>query len=204
MDRITGGIGRLISWLTLAMVLIGAYNAIVRYLGRYMSTNLSSNLYLELQWYLFSVLFLLGAGYALKEDAHVRVDVLYGRLSRRSRAWIDTAGNILFLLPFSVFVLLVSWPSVRNSWSIKEMSPDPGGLPRYPLKAVILICFILLIGQAVAELIRSVSVLRGSDPDEGGTSEGPAGPVGTGSIPGSVLATDDGAGHGTPGQDPAS
>ena len=148
------------------MVLIGAYNAIVRYLGRFMSSNLSSNLYLELQWYLFSVLFLLGAGYALKEDAHVRVDVIYGRLSKRARAWINVVGSVLFLLPFSVFVLFVSWPSVRNSWTIREMSPDPGGLPRYPLKAVILVCFVLLIAQGIAELVRDVSVLRRGAEDE--------------------------------------
>lgn len=166
-DRITGALGKVIAWLALVMVLIGAYNAIVRYLGRFMSSNLSSNMYLELQWYLFSILFLLGAGYALKEDAHVRVDVLYSRLSKRAQAWIDVIGSLLLLLPFCVFVLFVSWPSVRNSWSVKEMSPDPGGLPRYPLKAVILVCFALLMAQGIAELIRDVSILRrGSGEDE--------------------------------------
>lgn len=164
MDRLTGLLGKVISWFALAMVLIGAYNAIVRYLGRFMSTNLSSNLYLELQWYLFSLLFLLGAGYALREDAHVRVDVVYARFSRRTQAWINVVGTLVLLLPFSVFVLFVSWPSVRNSWSIHEMSPDPGGLPRYHLKAVILVCFILLIGQGIAELLKEVAVLRGGPP----------------------------------------
>lgn len=150
------------------MILIGAYNAIVRYLGRFIGYNLSSNLYLELQWYIFSVLFLLGASYALKEDAHVRVDVLYGRLSNRGRAWIDVIGGVLFLLPFSAFVLFVSWPSVRNSWQIREVSPDPGGLPRYPLKAVILACFVLLILQGLSQLIKDIETIRGEDGDPGG------------------------------------
>ncbi len=173
-DRLTGALGRLVSWLVLAMVLIGAYNAVVRYLGRFTGANLSSNLYLELQWYLFSLVFLLGAGYALKENAHVRVDVLYGRLGRRARAWIDGAGAALMLLPFCVFLLWVSWPSVHNSWTIREVSPDPGGLPRYPLKAVIIVCFVLLMAQGLAQLAKDGSVLRrrpaahGSNGDDGG------------------------------------
>ncbi len=160
MDRMTGGLGRFISWLTLAMVLIGAYNAIARYLGRFIGVNLSSNLYLELQWYLFSLIFLLGAGFALKDDAHVRVDVVYGRLRTRTRALINVIGATLMLIPFSIFVLWVSWPSIRNSWVVREASPDPGGLPRYPLKAVILVAFVLLLAQGVAELCRDVGVLR--------------------------------------------
>ncbi len=159
-DRITDRLGRLISWLALVMVLIGAYNALARYLGRFTGTHLSSNLYLELQWYLFSLLFLLGAGYALKEDAHVRVDVVYGRLRRRARARINVIGSAFMLIPFCIFVLWVSWPSIRNSWAIREVSPDPGGLPRYPMKAVILACFVLLLAQGVAELTRDAGVLR--------------------------------------------
>lgn len=177
MDRITGLLGKAIAWLALLMVLIGAYNAIVRYLGRFMSTNLSSNLYLELQWYLFSVLFLLGAGYALKEDAHVRVDVLYGRLSRRAQAWINVVGSVVLLLPFCVFVLYVSWPSVRNAWVIKEMSPDPGGLPRYPLKALILLSFALLIGQGLAQLFKDVAILRGNGEGSGEAGADPPEPT---------------------------
>ena len=163
-DRVTGRLGRFVSWLTLAMVLIGAYNAIARYLGRFIHAGLSSNLYLELQWYLFSLIFLLGAGFALRENAHVRVDVLYGRLRRRTRAWIDVIGSLLMLIPFCVFVLWVSWPSIRNSWAVREMSPDPGGLPRYPLKAVIIVAFVLLLAQGMSQFLKDVSVLRGRDP----------------------------------------
>ncbi|MDE2874765.1 MAG: TRAP transporter small permease subunit [Gemmatimonadota bacterium] len=165
-DGMTGRLGRFISWLTLCMVLIGAYNAIARYLGRFIHASLSSNLYLELQWYLFSLIFLLGAAYALKEDAHVRVDVLYGRLRRKAKAKINVIGSVLMLIPFCVFVLWVSWPSIRNSWIVREGSPDPGGLPRYPLKAVIIVAFALLVLQGISQLLKDVAVLRGPDEEE--------------------------------------
>ena len=185
-DWMTDRLGRFVSWLVLIMVLIGAYNAIVRYLGRFIGISLGSNLYLELQWYLFSLIFLLGAGYALKENAHVRVDVIYGRVGRRARAWINVVGSVLMLIPFCLFVLWVSWPAIRNSWVIREVSADPGGLPRYPLKAVILACFTLLLVQGVAELMKDVRVLRGGDddaPDESAGADeahagGPARPEG--------------------------
>lgn len=170
-DWTTSRMGRFVSWLVLVMILIGAYNAIVRYLGRFTGTSLSSNLYLELQWYLFSLIFLLGAGYALKENAHVRVDVVYGRLERRAQAWINVIGSVFMLIPFCVFVLWVSWPAIRNSWAIRELSPDPGGLPRYPLKSVILVCFVLLLAQGVAELVKEVRVLRGGDGGTTGASD---------------------------------
>ncbi len=153
-DRMTGALGHVITWLTLVMVLIGAFNAVARYLGRFVGMSLSSNLYLELQWYLFSVVFLLGAGYTLLEDAHVRVDVQYARVSAKTRRWINMLGAALLLTPFCIFVLRVSWPSVVNSWSIREMSPDPGGMPRYPLKALIILAFVLLLLQGLSEFIK--------------------------------------------------
>lgn len=165
-DRLSDLIGRFASWLALAMVVIGAFNAIARYLGRYMGVQLSSNAWLELQWYLFSVLFLLGGAHALRHDAHVRVDVFFARLSTRARAWINLLGTTLLLLPFCIFMLIVSWPTVRNSWAIREVSSDPGGLARYPLKTVILVCFALLFLQGVAELIREIAALRGHTPSE--------------------------------------
>ncbi len=165
------------------MVLIGAYNAIARYLGRFIGVNLSSNLYLELQWYLFSLIFLLGAGFALKENAHVRVDVIYGRLRTRAKAVVNVVGSVLMLVPFTIFVLWVSWPSIRNSWAVREGSPDPGGLPRYPLKAVIIVAFVLLLAQGVAEFLKDLAILRrGADADDeahaGQTPEAPGGGIG--------------------------
>ena len=162
-DRVTGIVGRAAAWLALVMVLVGAFNAVARYLGRYIGINLSSNVYLELQWYLFSMLFLLGAAWVLRENAHVRVDVLYARVSTRAQSLINILGTLLLLVPFSAFVLWVSTPVVRSSWMIREGSPDPGGLPRYPLKALILVCFALLLLQAVSELIKEVHRYRNAD-----------------------------------------
>lgn len=157
-DALNERIGRAVAWLALAMVLIGAWNALARYLGRFAGTDLSSNGFIEAQWYMFSLLFLLGAGYTLKEDAHVRVDVLYGRLPLHRRAWIDVAGVLLFLLPFCIFGVSVSWEWVLNSWTEREVSPDPGGLPRYPLKAMVPVAFVLLGLQGISMLIRRLQV----------------------------------------------
>lgn len=159
-DGLNNRIGASIRWLSLIMILIGAFNAIARYATRYTGVALSSNAYLDLQWYFFSLIFLLGAAYGLEHDVHVRVDVLYSRLSRKGRAWIDLGGTVLFLVPFCVLMLRVSWPAVRNSWSIHETSPDPGGLPRYPIKAVILLSFILLLLQALSQLVKQIEILR--------------------------------------------
>lgn len=160
-DRTNEWIGRLVYWLTLFMVLFGAYNALVRYLDRYTGLGLSSNTYIELQWYLFSLVFLLGAAYTLKHNAHVRVDVLFARLSPRGRAWINLLGTLLFLIPFCILVLWTAWPAVRNSWIVREVSPDPGGLPRYPIKAAIPLAFTLLMLQGISLAIKQVAVLRG-------------------------------------------
>ena len=160
-DRVNGWIGSGIRWLVLAMVLIGSYNAVVRYLGRSLERNLSSNAYIEAQWYLFSLLFLLGGAYALSRDSHVRVDVIYSRLSERAQGWIDLLGTLLFLIPFCLYGLWVSWPWVVNSWQVREISPDPEGLPRYPLKAMLLVAFGLLLLQAIAHLIRQVARVWG-------------------------------------------
>lgn len=167
-DRLSEAVGRLASWLTLLMVLLGAFNALARYAGRWMGQSLASNAYIEAQWYLFSLVFLLGAAYTLRHNAHVRVDVLYARLSRRGRAWINLLGTLLFLLPFSLLTIFVSWPSIRSSWAVLERSPDPGGLARYPIKSVILVAFGLLLLQGIALVIRQVAILRGVEavPDE--------------------------------------
>lgn len=162
-DGVNDRIGAAIRWLALFMVLVGAFNALARWLTRYTGVSLSSNAYLDLQWYMFSLIFLLGAAYGLNHDVHVRVDVLYGRLSRKSRAWIDLAGTVLFLLPFAVLMLWVAWPAVQNSWAIRETSPDPGGLPRYPIKTVILISFALLLFQGLSQIVKQLVVITGDD-----------------------------------------
>jgi TRAP-type mannitol/chloroaromatic compound transport system permease small subunit len=163
--------GWVLYWLTLGMVGVGAFNAIARYLDKYTGLGLSSNLWIELQWYLFSVVFLLGAAYTLKYDAHVRVDVLYSQLSRRGKAWMNVLGTALLLIPFCGLVLWHSIPFVTNSWAILEGSPDPGGLPRYPIKTVIPLALLLVMLQGVALMIREVAVLRGMEVDDEASKE---------------------------------
>jgi TRAP-type mannitol/chloroaromatic compound transport system permease small subunit len=160
-DRFQDRVGKWLYWLTLLMVVIGAYNAIVRYLDKYTGMTLSSNTYLEMQWYLFAILFLVGTAYTLRHDAHVRVDILYTRLGDKGKAWINLLGTVLFLFPFCILMLWVSWPAVMNSWEVLEASPDPGGLPRYPIKTVVPIAFFLVMVQGMSMTIRAVAVLRG-------------------------------------------
>ena len=162
-DYVNEQAGRALYWLTLGMVGVGAFNAIVRYLGKYIGAGLSSNMWIELQWYLFSFVFLLGAAYTLKHDDHVRVDVLYSRLSRRGQAWINVLGTVLFLIPFCTTVLWHTVPFVIKSWATLEQSPDPGGLPRYPIKTAIPLALLLLMAQGAALMIREIAVLRGYD-----------------------------------------
>ena len=159
MDRITQQIGQINTYLCLAMVLIGAFNALARKLGHTFGLNLSSNAYLEIQWYLFSILFLLGASYTLKADEHVRVDVFYARLSPRQKVWLNLMGHVLFLLPFAGVMIWLSWPMVVASWKVWEQSPDPGGLPRYPIKTLILVAFFLFGLQGISEALKAVQAL---------------------------------------------
>jgi len=160
-DRLNDTVYAGIRWLTLAMIAVGAFNAIARYLTRYTGVSLSSNALFDIQWYMFSVIFLLGAAYGLRREVHVRVDVAYARFGPRGRAWVDLLGTALFVVPFCVMMLWTSWPAVRNSWAVREGSPDPGGLARYPIKTLLLVCFSLLLLQAVAQLITKVAVLTG-------------------------------------------
>lgn len=170
-DGLTDKIGSAIRWLALVMVLVGAGTAILRYSARGLKLSLNLTPATEVQWYLFSLIFLLGAAYGLNHDVHVRVDVLYERLSKKGRALIDLVGTIVFLIPFSLVMLYVSWPAVSNSFSIREMSPDPGGLPRWPIKIVILVSFVLLTLQGLSQIVKQIDILRGDDAGSG-TREG--------------------------------
>lgn len=157
-DLLNEWIGRLAYWLVLLMVAVGAWNVMGRYVGRIIGTNLTSNALIEIQWYLFDVVFLLGAAYALKYNEHVRVDIFYKGWDRRRQALANFWGNILFLIPFSSLMIYYSWGTVVNSWKIKEVSPDPGGLPRYPIKFVIILAFVLLILQGISEAIKNWNI----------------------------------------------
>jgi TRAP-type mannitol/chloroaromatic compound transport system permease small subunit len=158
-DALNERIGRAAKWLVLVAVLVSAGNAMFRY-----GFNKSSNAWLEIQWYLFSLVFLLGAGYTLKHNGHVRIDVLYGRFSPRTRAWVDLVGSLLFLLPTAILIGWLGWAGFADSWAIGEMSPDDGGLLRWPIKLAIPVGFALLALQAVSEAIKRWAFLTGKGP----------------------------------------
>jgi TRAP-type mannitol/chloroaromatic compound transport system permease small subunit len=163
-DRLNDRIGVVVTWLSLVMVVLGAYNAVARWATRFAGIPLTSNAFNELQWYAFSVIFLLGAAWGLRHDAHVRVDVVYSRLSPRAQAWVNLLGTVLFLLPFCVLMVWVSWPAVSRSFAVGEMSPDPGGLPRWPIKGLLLVSFALLFVQGLAVIVRQVDAIRTGAP----------------------------------------
>ncbi len=155
-DGLNERVGRAAYWLVLAAVLVSALNALARY-----TMNMSSNAWLELQWYLFAAIFLLGAGYTLKANGHVRIDLVLARLSPRAQAWVDVAGTLLFLFPMALLILYFSWPMFVDSYASREMSGDAGGLVRWPAKALIPAGFALLILQGLSELIKRIAFLRG-------------------------------------------
>lgn len=164
-DRISTSIGRAAAWLGLAMVLVAALNAAGSYLEPYFERRLSFVALDEAEWYLFSIVFLFAAPWALREGAHVRVDVLYGRLGVRGRAWIDLVGGLLLLLPFAIYAIVVTVPTAVEAVRRLETSPDAGGLPRYPLQILVPIAFGLLALQGLAAVLRAADAVR-SRPDE--------------------------------------
>jgi len=159
-DAITERVGRLVYWLVLVVVLISAANATVRKLFNY-----SSNAYLEIQWYLFSVIFLFGAGYTLLRNEHVRIDIIAGKLSRRAQNWIDVVGIVAFLWPMSLVIMWLAWPLFLDSYARNEVSTNAGGLTIWPARLMIPVGFALLLMQSVSELIKRIAFLRGRIPD---------------------------------------
>ncbi|MBX3675455.1 MAG: TRAP transporter small permease subunit [Rhodocyclaceae bacterium] len=159
-DAVNDRIGKSLFWLVLLAVLISAGNAIVRKVF-----NTSSNALLEIQWYLFAAVFMLGAGYAFLKNAHVRIDFLSGRLSAKARNWIDIVGIIVFLWPLCLLFIKLSWPLFANAWESGEMSQNAGGLIRWPVYLLIPAGMALLFLQSVSELIKRFAFLRGAAPD---------------------------------------
>ncbi|BBP00511.1 TRAP transporter small permease subunit [Sulfuriferula nivalis] len=153
-DALNDRVGRSVKWLILLVTLISAVNALWRY-----TFGESSNAGLEMQWYLFGAVFLLAAGDTLKHNGHVRIDFIYGRLSRRGQLLIDIFGTVLFLLPFCALIIWFSWPMFMLAWQSGEMSPDAGGLLRWPVKLLIPVGFGLLGLQGIAELIKHAAAL---------------------------------------------
>ncbi len=153
-DAVTAVVGRSVYWLVLAAVLVSAGNAITRKLF-----SMSSNAWLELQWYLFAAVFMLAAAYTLQRNEHIRIDIISNLLSRRARNWIDVAGHTLFLLPMTVVMVYQLIPWVIDSMQSGEMSSNAGGLPLWPARLIVLVGFVLLFFQGVSELIKRIAVI---------------------------------------------
>jgi TRAP-type mannitol/chloroaromatic compound transport system permease small subunit len=168
-DAITEGVGKISEWLVLLVIAVGFYNVVGRYVGRGLGVQLSSNRFIELQWYIFSLIFFLGFAYILKHNVNVRVDFLYAKWSEKRKALVDFWGTILFLIPFCIIGIYATINPVLKSWGLRpngtwgrwEMSPDPGGLPRAPIKTMIIVAFALLLLQAIAQAIKYFAVMRG-------------------------------------------
>ncbi|MGL4881047.1 MAG: TRAP transporter small permease subunit [Waterburya sp.] len=168
-DNFTEKLGWLLNWLVLITVGVGFYNVMARYLGRFIGVQLSSNALIELQWYLFSILFLLGFAYILKHGDNVRVDFLYSNLNEKQRSLVDFLGTVLFLIPFCIIGLWVTFNPVLESWGrlpdgswgTWEVSSDANGLPRAPIKTMIPIGLILLLLQSISQAIKYLAVWLG-------------------------------------------
>ena len=155
-DRVTAFLGRGVSWLILVAVLVSAGNAVLR-----KAFSISSNAWLELQWYLFGAVFMLAAAWALQRNEHVRIDVISSRLTQRTRNWIDLVCHIVFLMPFAVLMTWLSWPFFLRSIASGERSMNAGGLILWPAKLLILLGFAVLVAQGVSEIIKRIAALTG-------------------------------------------
>ena len=156
-DAMNQRLGHLANWMVLIACLISAGNAMIRY-----AFDMSSNAWLEVQWYLFAGIVMLGASYTLQLNEHVRVDILYMHMSERAKEWLDLLGAILFLIPSALIIAWLSWPFFHESWTIQEMSTNAGGLLRWPVKILIPVGFVLLALQAFSEMIKRAASLRGA------------------------------------------
>lgn len=155
LNNLTEKIGNLVSWLSVLMVIIISLDVIIRYLFKFTFIWIT-----ELEIYLFGFLFLLGAGYTLKHDQHVRVDVFYTKLSEKGRAWVDLLGGLLYLIPWCYVTITSSWRYAYSSFAMGESSPQPGGLPAlYILKFAITIGFVLLLIQGVSTILNSINII---------------------------------------------
>lgn len=168
-DRVAEFLGRISIYLILVLVAVGFYNVAARYLGRFIGQNLSSTRLLELQWYIYSVIFFLIFAYNMKHDVNVRVDILYARWSAKRQAWVNLLGTLLFVAPLAIIGIWVTITPVLQSWGQLpngtfgswEMSPDPDGLPRAPIKSFIIVAFALVLLQAIAQIIKYAAILTG-------------------------------------------
>lgn len=167
-DALNVRIGKLAAWLILVAIVVSSVNAVVRKLF-----DVSSNSWLELQWVLFSAVFLLCASWTLRDNEHIRIDVLSSHLRKRTRDGIDIFGHVFFLLPFSLLLLWTSVPFFLGSWNINEQSLNVGGLPQWPAKMLVPLGFFLLTLQGLSEIIKRVAIMTGHLEDKAASDGGP-------------------------------
>jgi TRAP-type mannitol/chloroaromatic compound transport system permease small subunit len=160
LSRVIDAINEKLGWIADALVLLSCLISAMNAFSRY-AFSISSNAWLEIQWYMFGALVLLGASYPLKRNEHVRVDIVYSNISTRKQIWVDIIGGILFMLPATLILAYLSWPVFYNSWEIGEISTNAGGLVRWPIKIFLPIGFALLSLQGVSELIKRIAMLMG-------------------------------------------
>lgn len=162
-DRLAGILGWISAVLIFPTVTISVVNVLLRQLGEKVGRNLTSNALIEAQWYLYGLIFVFGFAYILREGVNVRVDFWFTHRSSRTQSWIDLVGHVIALIPFAYIGLKYSWPSVKLSWEQHEQSPDAGGLARYPIKTALMVAFVFLLVQGLAEIVRNVEYLRGHE-----------------------------------------
>ncbi len=167
-DAVNLKLGKWVAWLILVAVLVATVNAIIR---KVFST--SSNSWLELQWYLFSAVFLICASWTLLANEHIRIDIVNNMFPKRVRDWIDLLGHAFFLLPFTIVVIITGWPFFTASLAVNEQSTNAGGLPVWPVKFLVPLAFALLFLQGISELIKRFAVMRGVIPDPHATHQHP-------------------------------
>lgn len=155
-DDLNQRIGYLADWAVLLACMVSAANALMRY-----AYDQSSNAWLEIQWYLFTAVVMLGAAYTLRKNEHVRVDILYMQLSERGKQWLDLIGTVVFVLPTMGMLAWLSWPMLRNAWDVQEMSGNAGGLIRWPVVLMLPLGFGLVALQGVSEIIKRAAALHG-------------------------------------------
>ena len=167
-DAVNIRIGRWVAWLIVAAVVVSATNASIRKLF-----DTSSNAWLELQWYLFSAVFLLCAAWTLIANEHIRIDIVNSYFPQWVRNWIDVIGHVFFLLPFCLLMIVTGWPFFMASYRVGELSSNAGGLPLWPVKFLVPFAFALLLLQGISELIKRIAVMRGKIPDPYARDESP-------------------------------
>ncbi len=168
-DTLSNILGNISMYLVIVTIVVGFMNVLLRYVGQIIQQRLTSNLFIELQWYLYSLVFFFGFAYILKHNINVRVDFWYANFPTKTKAWIDLIGHLLALIPFCLLALYFTYSPVLTSWGLRpngtwgtwELSPDPSGLPRAPIKSMILVAFFTLLLQTSSEVIKHIALIRG-------------------------------------------